>query len=157
VETHFGRAAQARQRSEYEERLYVEKQARTLMAEATTLAVFPDALLEIVQDGDFKRSTLRFLLILFVEIKPANYIDWSAHGLAKKYDMGYTSALNAWKLLVQKDWLRWVPSDSGVTRYRLSPHLCWRGRPWKARVAQKNWDAEAELARLAQTWARESS
>jgi len=155
VETRARQAADDRRRAEYEEQAYLEKQARELMAEAGTLALFQDALLEIVQDEDFKASTYRFLLILFVECKPANYIDWSAHGLSRKYAMGYQGALNAWKLLVQKDWLRRVPGDSGVIRYRLSPHLCWRGRPWKARIAQKNWDAEAQLAALAQTWARE--
>jgi hypothetical protein len=155
VETRARQAADDRSRAEYEECAYLEKQSRQLMAEAGTLALFQDALMEIVQDEDFKASTYRFLLILFIECKPANYIDWSAHGLSRKYAMGYQGALNAWKLLVHKDWLRRVPGDSGFIRYRLSPYLCWRGRPWKARIAQKNWDAEAQLATLAQTWEHE--
>jgi hypothetical protein len=124
-----------------------------MMAESGTLAVFQDALMEIVQDHDFKRSTLRFLLVLFVEIEPANFLTgWSPRGLAKKYAMDYSSALSATKLLIAKGWLRQLDNGTGVQRYRLSPHLCWRGRPWKARVAQKNWDAEAALARLSTSW-----
>ena len=46
---------------------------RRLMAEGPTLVVFQDALMEIVQDVSFKRSTYRMLLILFVEVQPANY------------------------------------------------------------------------------------
>ncbi len=127
-----------------------------MMAESGTLAVFQDALMAIVHDEEFKRSTLRLLLILFDEIKPANYIDWSAHGLSRKYAIDYQATLGAWKLLLRKDWLRRVTNEYGYVRYRLSPHLCWRGRPWKARIAQKNWDAEAQLARLAETWHTET-
>ena len=96
-------------------------------------------------------------LILFVEVQPANYITYSAHGLAKKYAMGYSTALAAWKLLVAKGWLRRVYEDTGLIRCRLSPYLCWRGRPWKARIAQRNWDAEAQLAALAKQWHAKAS
>jgi hypothetical protein len=122
------------------------------MAESGTVGVFQAPLLEIVQDRAFKGSTYRMLLILLAEVQPANYIDWSARGLSRRYNMGYQAALNAFKLLQQRDWLRPVYNEWGrLTRYRLSPYLCWRGRPWKARVAQKNWDAEAALTALART------
>lgn len=131
-----------------------ERVAKQILAIHPTLCVFLDTLETLIQDRDFKRSTYRFLLILFVEVEPANYFTgWSAHGLAKKYGMGYEGALNAWKLLLEKDWLRPVVNEWGRThRYRLSPHLCWRGRPWKARIAQRNWDAERDLRALARQW-----
>lgn len=139
--------------SEYKETLYVERQAYEHKVEAETVCVFQAPLLEIALDMDFKQGTYRLLFILLAEVKPANYIDWSAHALCKKYNMSYSAALAAWKVLTRKGWLRPVYNEYGrVWRYRLSPHLCWRGRPWKARTAQKNWDAEAQLARLSASW-----
>jgi len=127
-----------------------------MLAENPTLCVFFETIGQVIQDAEFKRSTLRFLLILFVEVEPGNFLTgWSAHGLSRKYAMDYASALDALKLLIRKDWLRQLDNGTGVQRYRLSPYLCWRGRPWKARIAQKNWDAEAALARLSTSWDNE--
>jgi len=86
-------------------------------------------------------------------MEPANYVYYSMAEGARRTGMSYGVTRRAWQLLLSHDLVRLEYDAGGVPlRWRLSPHLCWRGRPWKARIAQKNWDAEAELAHLAQTW-----
>src|SRR5260370_14410277 len=99
--------------SEYKDTQYIERLERELKVEAQTVCVFQAPLLEIACDLDFKQGTFRLLFILLAEVKPANYIDWSAHALCKKYNMSYSAMLAAWKMLIAKDWLRPVYNEFG--------------------------------------------
>ncbi len=99
------------------------------------------------------RSALRLVLLLMVECEPGNVLYVGSSVLAARLGLRAETCRRAWQLLLRQDYLRADRNDFGrVYRHRLSPHVCWKGRPWKARVVQRQWEAESALTRLAQQW-----
>ena len=92
-----------------------------------------------------------FAMALSLEL--GNRVPYSCKELCRRFGFSYSGALKAWHWLEDAEWVRPVLNDYGQVRYwTLSPYLAWKGRPARARVAQRMWDAEAELARLAARW-----
>ena len=129
------------------------RQGKRLLAEEGTICVFQRAMTELGGALWMTPPSWRLFWALAGTMEPANYVYYSMAEGARRTGMSYGVTRRAWQLLLSHDLVRLEYDAGGVPlRWRLSPHLCWRGRPWKARIAQKNWDAEAELAHLAQTW-----
>jgi len=129
------------------------RQGKALLAGEGTVCIFQQAITDLGGMFWMTQTAWRLLWILMGSMEPANYLYYSMAEGARRSGMSYGVTRRAWQVLTTHDLLRLEDDQAGMPlRWRLSPYLCWRGRPWKARIAQKNWDAEAELARLAQTW-----
>jgi len=132
---------------------HLSRQGKALLAGEGTVCIFQRAITDLGGMLWMTQTAWRLLWILIGSMEPGNYVYYSMAEGARRSGMSYGVTRRGWQVLTAHDLLRLEYDQAGIPlRWRLSPHLCWRGRPWKARVAQKNWDAEAELARLAQTW-----
>ena len=84
-------------------------------------------------------------------MRPGNYIDESVAQLAALLASDYGSCLRAWRDLLNLGLLTPEVNEFGrTTCFRVSPALAWRGRPWKADIAQQQFDAQQALEALAQ-------
>ena len=129
------------------------RQGKALLAAEGTVCIFQHAITDLGGMLWMTQPAWRLLWILIGSMEPGNYVYYSMAEGARRSGMSYGITRRAWQVLTTHDLLRLEYDQASIPlRWRLSPHLCWRGRPWKARVAQKNWDAEAQLAHLAQTW-----
>ena len=92
-------------------------------------------------------------MAMVCRLESGNHLHYSCRRLCQEFAISYSSGLKAWHWLEAQDWLRPWLDDYGQVRYwKLSPYLAWKGRPERARTAQRMWDAEGELTRLAAKW-----
>jgi len=129
------------------------RQGKALLAAESTVCIFQRAITELGGMLWMTQTAWRLLWVLIGSMEPGNYVYYSMAEGARRTGMSYGVTRRAWQVLTTHELLRLGYDTAGVPlRWRLSPYLCWRGRPWKARVAQKNWDAERQLTALAQSW-----
>lgn len=96
------------------------------------------------------RTTYRLLFALIALCEPGNYIYSNANLVSKHLGLNYRSCCKSWQELRLLGYLTPEANEWGrVTRWRLSPALVWRGRPWKADIAQQQIDAHQQLVALA--------
>lgn len=108
-------------------------------------------MLSIVLANECPASVYRVLIGLWTVAERGNAIHVSAAEMARQLGMCYGSCYRAWKYIVAKGWLLEERNARGrLLRYRLSPKLAWRGRPWTAMKVQASLDAARALTTLAQ-------
>lgn len=105
----------------------------------------------IACEDQLTRSTYRVLLTLISLVEPGNYIYSNAHLVAQLLGMHYRTCLESWGELRTLGYLLPETNEWGrVICWRLSPGIAWRGRPWKAGIAQRQLEGRQALEALEQ-------
>jgi len=127
-----------------------------IYATEPAIAVDRETMGHLLEQYCYRGMTLRVLWGVMVYCEPGNYLHFSCAELARRLRMNYQVCLRAWQQLRRDGWLLVEQNALGrLVAYRVSPRLCWRGRPWKMRGAQAQCDAQQQLEALAQRYRAE--
>jgi hypothetical protein len=136
-----------------EQHAAAQRAGRRILAEEGTVCVFQGALLALVRADVLTANAYRVLFWLMGDMHPGNVIYYSAAECGRRINMPYATCLRAWNLLRLHGLLRREYNEDGsIARYRVAPHLCWKGRPWKASVMRRSIKAAERLQALAAQW-----
>ena len=126
------------------------REARRFLITNPTIGVNAARMKGLSDENQLTPTAWRLLHELLTRVKPGNSFDETMRDLATVLDVDYGTCRVAWKQLVLRDLLTPEVNIFGrIVGHRLSPALAYRGRPWKATIAQQQIDAQQQLVALA--------